>query len=123
MNEQELNAWAAEWLGWTLAPYNPLDGHVYLNADGEPAGFQGIWNPCQDRNQAQLVVEKINQEHYQDRFMLALFDLIDPDEVLGWEPHDAVVITSDKCFKLLTLEPVRIIEAAHKAVTSTSGSL
>jgi len=114
LKAEVLNQWAAGFLGYNEEAI--LDGYTHriYNTKGcaHHEGkwiFVSEWNPCQDRNQAQLVVDKINDCNYDVKanFVEALL------------PYDSESIPPFiDIMNALTVTPKQIIEAAHKAVTS-----
>lgn len=110
MNNDELNRWAAEFLGRQKSNYNGYEywvnsnGDIEFSADGKDYHIPK-WNPCQDRNQAQLVVDKV-------------FKLIDDNK--DWELYhrfeNACTGWTTYSIMALKLTSEQLVRAAYEAV-------
>lgn len=100
----ELNKWAAEWLGGVASDVTSNIGKSVFKIPNE--GWVHNWNPCTDRNQCWLVVHKMFDDK---EYELKSFEFI-----LNVAPIDRWSV----CAKSLLLQtPEAIIRAAHTAVT------
>lgn len=109
--DAELNVWAAEFCGLEVNGDPLLDGSCCLceSIPEVKSSYTYIWNPCQDRDEAQRVVEKALSNGFRSKeteiFIEEARSLVGNgggEEFEGF--HDALLIT-----------PRQIVEAAYRA--------
>ena len=110
LTDAELNKWAAEWLGVKTMHSNDERQHSYWIHNGV-THLRERWTPCADRNQAQMVVEKMLK-------MPATLGLVTPWDAFGirvkkyaMDENGMWTTGSD-----LLRTPRQLVEAAYRAV-------
>ena len=69
MTNDELNKWIASWLGVKIYD-GDMDTHYYYETPDKVLHLREKWNPCRDRNQCWLAVEKILTVKGGDRILI-----------------------------------------------------
>ena len=99
-NQEELNKWAAEFLGIDpeeieYALPKPIPNYRY------GVCWNHQWNPCEDRNQCWLVVEKILNEEYSKRIGFCA---------------DVIKYACGYSSRVLCMKPEQLIQAAKNSM-------
>jgi hypothetical protein len=102
---QDLNATAAEIMGYELGG-NPIDGWIWL-FNGEPAGFEGIWAPTTDRNQAVMVLKRMEELGLDAIVECNIYSRLKYYKGFGWGGSSL----SENNWAFLTCDPAIITQA------------